>query len=114
MLYQFFETQREEFQRLGVLGDWKNPYLTMAPSFEAGILKVFRVRRQRRQVKPGTPNEHMSGRPRCHLPSHGLQPGDHEGINRMGDTINLRNLRTDGGVLGESGGKCQGRGVANQ
>lgn len=39
---KFFETQREEFQRLGVIGDWQNPYLTMAPAFEAGIIKVFR------------------------------------------------------------------------
>lgn len=39
---EFFETQREEFQRLAVLGDWQNPYLTMAPAFEAGIIKVFR------------------------------------------------------------------------
>jgi len=39
---EFFETQREEFQRLAVLGDWQNPYLTMDPAFEAGIIKVFR------------------------------------------------------------------------
>ena len=31
--------QREEFARLGVLGDWENPYLTMDPAFEAGTLR---------------------------------------------------------------------------
>ena len=31
--------QREEFKRLGVLGDWNNPYLTMDFKFEANILR---------------------------------------------------------------------------
>ncbi|HEX8322396.1 MAG TPA: isoleucine--tRNA ligase [Tepidisphaeraceae bacterium] len=33
--------QGEQFQRLGILGDWANPYLTMAPSYEAATLEVF-------------------------------------------------------------------------
>ena len=32
---RFVNIQREEFIRLGVLGDWENPYLTMTPSYEA-------------------------------------------------------------------------------
>ncbi len=32
---RFVRIQREEFIRLGVLGDWKNPYLTMTPQYEA-------------------------------------------------------------------------------
>lgn len=39
---KFFAVQREEFQRLGVLGDWEHPYLTMAPGYEASIMRVFR------------------------------------------------------------------------
>jgi len=39
---KFYRVQREQFQRLGVLGDWDNPYLTMSPSFEAGIIRMFR------------------------------------------------------------------------
>lgn len=35
----FINIQREEFKRLGVQGDWENPYLTMAPSFEADIIR---------------------------------------------------------------------------
>ncbi|TLY23310.1 MAG: isoleucine--tRNA ligase, partial [Nitrospirae bacterium] len=31
----------EEFQRLGVLGDWNNPYLTMTYDYEAAILREF-------------------------------------------------------------------------
>ena len=37
----FVDIQRNSFKRLGVLGDWDNPYLTMKPSFEAKEVKVF-------------------------------------------------------------------------
>jgi isoleucyl-tRNA synthetase len=33
--------QRSDFQRLGVLGDWEHPYLTMAPRYEAQQLRAF-------------------------------------------------------------------------
>ncbi|SNR73421.1 isoleucine--tRNA ligase [Desulfurobacterium atlanticum] len=36
---QWINTQREEFIRLGVLGDWENPYITMTPQYQADILR---------------------------------------------------------------------------
>jgi len=33
--------QRDEFKRLGVRGDWENPYLTLKPEFEAEQIGVF-------------------------------------------------------------------------
>ena len=33
--------QREDFQRLGVLGRWEKPYLTMTPDYEAAIARAF-------------------------------------------------------------------------
>jgi len=33
--------QRGDFKRLGVLGDWDRPYLTMAPRYEAQQLRAF-------------------------------------------------------------------------
>ncbi len=33
--------QREDFKRLGVLGDWDTPYLTMDPKFEADIVRAL-------------------------------------------------------------------------
>ncbi len=33
--------QSEQFQRLGVFGDWENPYLTLDPAYEAETLRVF-------------------------------------------------------------------------
>ncbi len=38
---KFIDIQRASFRRLGVFGDWENPYLTMGPSYEADILRVF-------------------------------------------------------------------------
>jgi len=38
---KYFRIQRDEFKRLGVLGDWEHPYLTMDPSYEATILREF-------------------------------------------------------------------------
>jgi isoleucyl-tRNA synthetase len=32
---KYISIQREEFKRLGILGDWQKPYLTMTPSYEA-------------------------------------------------------------------------------
>ncbi len=38
---KYFKIQRDEFKRLGVLGDWEHPYLTMEPAYEATILREF-------------------------------------------------------------------------
>lgn len=38
---KFIAIQRGSFRRLGVFGDWNNPYLTMNPGYEASILRVF-------------------------------------------------------------------------
>ena len=40
---KFVNIQREQFKRLGVFGDWENPYLTMDPKYEAEILRAFAV-----------------------------------------------------------------------
>jgi len=36
---RFIDVQREEFRRLGVLGDWEHPYTTMDHRYEAVILR---------------------------------------------------------------------------
>lgn len=38
---KYVDLQREQFKRLGVRGDWDNPYLTLKPEFEAIQIKVF-------------------------------------------------------------------------
>lgn len=39
--YQQIDNQREQFKRLGVRGDWENPYITLKPEYEAQQIKVF-------------------------------------------------------------------------
>jgi isoleucyl-tRNA synthetase len=38
---KFIDIQRQSFKRLGVFGDWENPYLTLAPTYEADIMRTF-------------------------------------------------------------------------
>ncbi|MDY6882053.1 MAG: isoleucine--tRNA ligase [Thermodesulfobacteriota bacterium] len=38
---KFIDIQRNEFKRLGVLGEWERPYLTMNYPYEATIVKEF-------------------------------------------------------------------------
>src|SRR5512145_79294 len=51
---KFIDIQREEFKRLGVLGDWENPYRTMTFDYEAGILREFGRFVERGAVFQGT------------------------------------------------------------
>ncbi len=38
---KYVDIQRNEFKRLGILGDWDNPYLTLDKSYEAEIVRSF-------------------------------------------------------------------------
>lgn len=38
---KWIDEQRIDFKRLGVLGDWENPYITLKPAYEAKQIKVF-------------------------------------------------------------------------
>jgi isoleucyl-tRNA synthetase len=40
---KYVDLQREQFKRLGVLGDWEHPYLTLDPKYEAEILRAFAI-----------------------------------------------------------------------
>ena len=50
--------QREEFQRLGVWGEWDRPYLTMSTEFEASILDTFAKLAARGYVQRGLRSIH--------------------------------------------------------
>lgn len=39
--YEQIDNQREQFKRIGVTGDWDNPYVTLKPHFEARQIQVF-------------------------------------------------------------------------
>ena len=38
---KYLDIQRESFKRLGVMGDWDNPYITLKPEFESKQIEVF-------------------------------------------------------------------------
>ena len=48
------DTQREEFKRLGVIGDWANPYLTMSFDAEAQIASELLKLARRGQLYRGS------------------------------------------------------------
>lgn len=39
--YEQIDNQRTQFRRLGIRGDWENPYITLKPEFEARQIEVF-------------------------------------------------------------------------
>lgn len=38
---KYVDIQREEFKRLGIFGDWENPYLTLNPRYEKEVIASF-------------------------------------------------------------------------
>lgn len=49
----YVDIQREQFKRLGVRGDWENPYLTLSPEFEAEEIGVFGTMAQKGYIYKG-------------------------------------------------------------
>ncbi|MEG1878635.1 MAG: class I tRNA ligase family protein, partial [Pseudoflavonifractor sp.] len=49
----FVDQQREQFKRLGIVGEWEDPYLTYKPSFEAEQIKVFGAMAERGFIYKG-------------------------------------------------------------
>ena len=47
------DRQREDFKRLGIIGDWDHPYITLDPAFEASQVKVFGAMAQRGLIYQG-------------------------------------------------------------
>ncbi|WP_281486702.1 isoleucine--tRNA ligase [Lysinibacillus sphaericus] len=39
--YEQIDNQRNQFRRLGIRGNWENPYITLKPEFEARQIEVF-------------------------------------------------------------------------
>jgi isoleucyl-tRNA synthetase len=56
----FIQRQKEQFQRLGVFGDWDRPYLTMSPGYEAAELRVLAELVEKGMVYEGLRPVHWS------------------------------------------------------
>ncbi len=51
--WDFVNIQREEFKRLGILGEWDDPYVTLKPEFEAAQIRVFGAMAQKGFIYKG-------------------------------------------------------------
>ena len=60
---RFLDVQREQFKRLGVRGDWENPYITLNPEFEAKQIEVFGEMAKRGYIYKGLKPVHWC--PQC-------------------------------------------------
>ncbi|MDP8215114.1 MAG: isoleucine--tRNA ligase [Candidatus Euphemobacter frigidus] len=53
---RYVEANRKQFQSLGCIGDWDNPYLTINPRYESAVLKIFKLMVEKgyiyRELKP--------------------------------------------------------------
>ena len=47
------DAQREDFIRLGIFGDWNNPYLTLDPAYEADQLRALAIIHERGHIYKG-------------------------------------------------------------
>ncbi len=50
---RYVAIQREQFERLGLVGEWDKPYLTMDYAFEAGLVRIFGELAQRGYIYRG-------------------------------------------------------------
>jgi isoleucyl-tRNA synthetase len=74
---RFYASQRKDFQRLGVTGDWDRPYLTMAPSYQAAIVRSLGKFVARGLVYKGKKPVHWCLRDRTALAEAEVEYEDH-------------------------------------
>ncbi len=94
----FVDVQREQFKRLGVRGDWKNPYLTLAPQFEARQIEVFGTMAARGFIYKGLRPVYWCPRCETALAEAEIEYGDH-----LSDSIYVKfPVTADKGLLGDT------------
>lgn len=57
---KYVESQKIQFKRLGVRGDWDNPYITLQPEYEARQIKVFGEMAKKGYIYKGLKPVHWS------------------------------------------------------
>ena len=87
---EFVDVQREEFKRLGVRGDWDDPYLTLKHSYEAGDVRVFAAMYERGEIYKGRKPIHWCKR--CHT---ALAEAEIEYSDEQSDSIYVKFRFTD-------------------
>lgn len=75
---KYIDIQKSEFKRLGILGDWENPYLTMDFSYEAAIVKELGKFIDNNGLYKGFKPIHWCARCRTALAEAEVEYADHE------------------------------------
>ena len=75
---RFYASQRDDFKRLGVVGDWERPYLTMAPAYQATIVRALGKFVARGLVYKGKKPVHWCLRDRTALAEAEVEYEDHD------------------------------------
>ena len=93
---RFYGSQREDFKRLGVLGDWERPYLTMEPGYQAAIVRALGKFVARGLVYKGKKPVHWCLRDRTALAEAEVEYEDHASPSIY---VEFRLSPADAGVL---------------
>lgn len=86
----FVDVQRAEFKRLGVRGDWDDPYLTLKHSYEAGDVRIFAMLYEAGMIYRGRKPIHWCKR--CHT---ALAEAEIEYSEEKSDSIYVKLTFTD-------------------
>lgn len=82
---QQISIQREEFKRLGVIGDWEHPYLTMDFQFEANIIRALTQIISRGHLQQGFKPVHW-----CFNCGSALAEAEVEYVDKISSAIDVR------------------------
>ncbi len=96
--------QESEFKRLGVLGNWENPYLTINPEYEAEQVRVFGQMYKKGYIEKGLKPVYWCASCETALAEAEVEYADHtstsiyvrfkfddEGVNKIGQLVDLPN-----------------------
>ncbi|MCW5806989.1 MAG: isoleucine--tRNA ligase [Deltaproteobacteria bacterium] len=75
---RFVDIQRAEFKRLGVLGEWAHPYLTLDPSYEGAIARALATFARGGYLYRGQKPVHWCPRDKTALAEAEIEYRDHE------------------------------------
>ncbi|MFC1770264.1 isoleucine--tRNA ligase [Candidatus Margulisiibacteriota bacterium] len=74
---KYVETQKKEFKRLGIIGEWDNPYLTLNKNYEAKVLELFGKMAQNGLVHKGLKPIHWCSTCQTALAEAEIEYNDH-------------------------------------
>jgi len=87
------DVQREEFKRLGILGDWDKPYLTLDAEYEADILRLFAELVEKGMLRDGDLYRYLVGAYPNGLAQRGNAPTATFGIEEVSPALPLKQSR---------------------